>query len=335
MVRAAAEVLLVRLLLGEGAFLKPAVYTIYRHVHRASQKCYVGQTKHSMEKRWKDHVRDANSRKDYMFQRAIRKYGPESFDHEVLEVCTTSEAANEAEQWWIAHFGSNDPTLGYNLESGGGVGKTVHPETRAKIGKISKAAAASKTPEQRRAQAAAGQALLTPERRAQITRDWHATQTPEQRSARLLAAWARRSPEWKSEFVKRRESMLTNEQKAARTQRILDASKAYFATATEEHLRARAKKREDTMSEDSRKRKADGIRAACEAMGQEWRTARVLKGWETRRANGRSCTMTEEQKRDRATKAAATMRAKRDAMRPSMRINLLRMDLSAAAKEAA
>lgn len=50
---------------------------------------------------------------------AIRKYGPDAFSHEVLEVCDSLESANAAEARWIAHFETCDPAKGFNLQKGG------------------------------------------------------------------------------------------------------------------------------------------------------------------------------------------------------------------------
>ena len=109
------------------------MYEIYCHTHVASQKRYVGQSMHGMMSRWKRHMSGAKRNEGCPYLGyAIRKYGAEAFAHEVLETCETLEAANEAEQWWIAHFGTTDRALGYNLDDGGAVHST-HPETRAKI----------------------------------------------------------------------------------------------------------------------------------------------------------------------------------------------------------
>lgn len=99
--------------------LEDKVWIIYVHTHVLSQKRYVGLTSKTMEHRWKGHLSDARKGDTKPFYCAIRKYGVDSFDHEVLEVVTTLDAANEAEQWWIAHFGSTDLVLGYNLSRGG------------------------------------------------------------------------------------------------------------------------------------------------------------------------------------------------------------------------
>jgi group I intron endonuclease len=69
-------------------------------------------------KRWNLHVRDAiNKGSHLLFHRAIRKYGIDSFDHEILEICQSLDEALKREVFWIKElqtFGS-----GYNMTPGG------------------------------------------------------------------------------------------------------------------------------------------------------------------------------------------------------------------------
>lgn len=97
-------------------------YTIYCHIHVGSERRYVGLTKLTMMKRWNQHI--YNSRKKTgvgcaHFWAAIRKYGPEAFEHLVLETCETLEEANAAEIRWIEHYNTRDPEFGFNLADGG------------------------------------------------------------------------------------------------------------------------------------------------------------------------------------------------------------------------
>jgi hypothetical protein len=59
------------------------------------------------------------------FANALREYGKDAFDHEVLATCDTLEAANAAEQEWISHFDTTNPEKGFNLKKGGF--HTPHP----------------------------------------------------------------------------------------------------------------------------------------------------------------------------------------------------------------
>lgn len=99
-----------------------AVFTIYCHVHRESGRRYVGQTKKTLLQRWNQHVYTSGQTKKKgwsRFANAIRKYGKDAFDHEVLEVCATVEEANLAEEKWISHFDTCNPEKGFNFKRGG------------------------------------------------------------------------------------------------------------------------------------------------------------------------------------------------------------------------
>lgn len=106
-------------------------WTIYCHTHIASGRRYVGLTKLNMMKRWNRHVYNstASTKKGWShFANAIRAYGKDAFSHEVLETCDTLEAANAAEEKWIAFHDTRNPERGFNLLRGGS--HTPHLEKR-------------------------------------------------------------------------------------------------------------------------------------------------------------------------------------------------------------
>lgn len=122
-------------------------YTVYCHTNTINGKKYVGITKQTMEARWKSHVYAALNPKGknctFLFPKAIRKYGKDAFAHEVLEVCDSLEGANAAEQKWIDQLKTTDPSLGYNMEPGGGASGPRSPEMKAKVSAALKARYAS------------------------------------------------------------------------------------------------------------------------------------------------------------------------------------------------
>lgn len=101
---------------------KQTKWTIYCHIHRESGRRYVGLTRATWRQRWNRHVYSAKKVGGVgysHFAAAIRKYGKNAFDHEVLQVCPTLEEANAAEQHWIWTYGTRDPLRGFNLTPGG------------------------------------------------------------------------------------------------------------------------------------------------------------------------------------------------------------------------
>ena|ERR1700733_163764 len=111
---------------------------IYIITNLLSGKRYVGQTMQTLEKRWKEHLRDARNGRTCPLHAAIRKYGPESFSIEVLVFCGESEL-NPLEKFAILIFNSLvDNRSGYNVTEGGhdnGRKRKRHSEeTKKKIG---------------------------------------------------------------------------------------------------------------------------------------------------------------------------------------------------------
>lgn len=75
-------------------------FTVYLHTNTVNGKRYVGITSRPMMKRWNSHL-SASKKSDLFFHKAIRKYGPNPWLHESLEVVDTEGEASDAEQWWI------------------------------------------------------------------------------------------------------------------------------------------------------------------------------------------------------------------------------------------
>ena len=69
--------------------------------------------------------------------RAIKKYGKENFDREVIEWCSSIDLLVEREIYWIDKLDSRNPDIGYNLAKGGigSSGSTWSEESREKLRK--------------------------------------------------------------------------------------------------------------------------------------------------------------------------------------------------------
>lgn len=92
------------------------MFIIYMHTS-PSGKSYIGKTKFSLEKRWKDHQAMAKFGKNHLIHKAIRKYGAETFTSVVLEENVPDEKASERERYWISFY--NTYKKGYNMTEGG------------------------------------------------------------------------------------------------------------------------------------------------------------------------------------------------------------------------
>jgi group I intron endonuclease len=93
---------------------------VYKITNTVNGRIYIGVTTRSIDARFKAHVYRRNSKT--ALARAIKKHGREVFRIEVIETCKTCEQMYDREVFWIAHFRSNDPAVGYNLTAGGDVG---------------------------------------------------------------------------------------------------------------------------------------------------------------------------------------------------------------------
>lgn len=118
---------------------------IYLHWNSVSEKGYVGQTTQGTDHRWKLHLRCARSAKTpayrTLFSKAIRKYGADAFDHQVLATAQNQSELDGLERLWIWALQTKVPH-GYNLTDGGDSGTAGHivaPETRTRLSEMAKA----------------------------------------------------------------------------------------------------------------------------------------------------------------------------------------------------
>lgn len=105
-------------------------YCIYCHTNRVNGKKYIGMTSQSLKNRWR-------SGRGYKgcteFDAAIKQFGWEAFDHEILGTNLSLEMACKAEKHFIEKLGSRFPN-GYNLDGGGIVGRNISAVTKTRIG---------------------------------------------------------------------------------------------------------------------------------------------------------------------------------------------------------
>lgn len=91
---------------------------IYKITNKVNNKVYIGQSIHVLS-RWGQHQRNAFNPNthtyNYPLYRAIRKYGVENFQFEVLEEVSSIELLTEEEQYFIDKYKSLDPNYGYNI----------------------------------------------------------------------------------------------------------------------------------------------------------------------------------------------------------------------------
>lgn len=86
---------------------------IYKITNKVNGKSYIGQTRYTIEFRWRQHQ---HKKDNTYFHNAIKKYGIDNFSIEVLEECNV-EDLNSREIFYIAKYDTFHN--GYNLTLGG------------------------------------------------------------------------------------------------------------------------------------------------------------------------------------------------------------------------
>lgn len=91
---------------------------IYKTTNILNGKIYIGLSKYNPD----ENPKYLGS--GYILRKAIKCYGEEFFDKEILETCDTKEKLCERERYWIQTLKSNYRDIGYNICEGGEWGDT-------------------------------------------------------------------------------------------------------------------------------------------------------------------------------------------------------------------
>jgi group I intron endonuclease len=108
---------------------------IYKITNKINGKYYIGKSIKDKIPFWR-HVNNAERGKKYIFSRAIRKYGKQSFSQEIICHRDCVDDLNMAERYYIKKFRSNILGYGYNMTEGGDGGdlfSSKTPEERKEI----------------------------------------------------------------------------------------------------------------------------------------------------------------------------------------------------------
>lgn len=90
---------------------------IYIIRNTVNSKVYIGQTKTSVEQRWREHLRHAQYGSQ-VINKAMKKYGVNKFYIETLEICDIN-LLDYREMYYIDLYDSTDKSKGYNVSIGG------------------------------------------------------------------------------------------------------------------------------------------------------------------------------------------------------------------------
>ena len=98
---------------------------VYIIKNKVNNKVYIGQTKLSVEERWKYHKRASRDKNkiQYKFYKAINEIGIDNFYYEILENNILEEKLEEKEVYYISLY--NSFKNGYNSTPGGKGGMII------------------------------------------------------------------------------------------------------------------------------------------------------------------------------------------------------------------
>jgi group I intron endonuclease len=116
-------------------------HIIYRATCSVSGKAYIGLTKRTLAKRRQFHYYDSKAKNNCHFHAALRKYRETDWNWEVLFYCEQREVESY-ERKTIALYDTYKN--GYNSTTGGGQGKKISEQTKAKMSAAKKGVPKSK-----------------------------------------------------------------------------------------------------------------------------------------------------------------------------------------------
>lgn len=96
--------------------IKNGIWSVYIHTNKVNGKRYVGITSKLPEKRWQN----GHGYKGQTFYKAIKKYGWDNFEHEIVASNLTEDEASNFERILIRELDSFIGHKGYNVSIGGG-----------------------------------------------------------------------------------------------------------------------------------------------------------------------------------------------------------------------
>lgn len=105
---------------------------IYKVTNLVNNKIYIGLTKQLLSKRQHQHELHSDKKPLMVLHYAIKKYGKENFQWEILRECKNFEELNKSEREFIKLYNSTNIDIGYNRTTGG-ENPIMSIETRQKM----------------------------------------------------------------------------------------------------------------------------------------------------------------------------------------------------------
>ena len=105
-------------------------YIVYVHTLRRDGRRYVGITRRTPKQRWHNGKNYSNNP---YFYNAIKKYGWDAFEHEIIYTGLSKDEACEIEKRLIKQYKTQQHDYGFNVGNGGEGAESVSESTRRKM----------------------------------------------------------------------------------------------------------------------------------------------------------------------------------------------------------
>lgn len=115
---------------------KSLKYTVYKITNLINGKIYIGYTSWTLDKRFKKHITNINTKNPMIIGYAIAKYGIENFKIESIYECENKNEALNKEIELIALHNSRNRNIGYNVSKGGEEFLRIDNKTTEELAKI-------------------------------------------------------------------------------------------------------------------------------------------------------------------------------------------------------
>lgn len=93
---------------------------VYRVINKINGKIYIGVTRRTLYTRKLEHIRLSKvSNPNYIFHKAIKKYGIENFIFEIIDYFIINKECIEKEKYYISEYNTFYKNNGYNMTLGG------------------------------------------------------------------------------------------------------------------------------------------------------------------------------------------------------------------------
>jgi group I intron endonuclease len=94
---------------------------IYKITNLINGKIYIGQDRYNNKNYFGSGLK---------IKRAMERYGKDNFTKEIIDYCNSIEDMNTKEIFWISELNSVNPSIGYNIASGGQGGEIIDWQTK-------------------------------------------------------------------------------------------------------------------------------------------------------------------------------------------------------------